>query len=136
MEGFLGERIDEILSGQTSPVVVNVLGPDLGELRVLAGQVAHLMETTPGIGFVHPEPQIDVPQLVIRPDRDGLAKYGVSEQQLVDDVIRLRQGRPVTQVLGTTGRIVDVVVAGMPSQRDALGDLPIDTAGPSPVVSS
>jgi CzcA family heavy metal efflux pump len=136
VEGFLGERVNEILSGQTSPIVVNVLGPDLTELRALTARVTHVMETTPGVGLVRPEPQIDVPQLEIHPDRAALAKYGVTEQGLVDDVVRFRQGRPVSQILGRDGRIVDVVVAGAPSARDVLGDIPIDTASTAPVALS
>jgi len=129
VEGFLGERVNEILSGQTSPVVVNVLGPDLGQLRALAARVARVMEDTPGLGAVRPDPQIDVPQLAIRPDRAALARLGVTERQLVDDVVRFRQGGLATQILGRDGRLVDVVVAGAPGARDALGDIPIDAGG-------
>ncbi|HYM96294.1 MAG TPA: efflux RND transporter permease subunit, partial [Candidatus Sulfotelmatobacter sp.] len=127
VEGFLGERVHEILSGQTAPVVVNILGPDLGQLRLLAANVTQVMETTPGLGIVRPEPQIDIPQLSIHPDRAALAKFGLTEQQVVDDVAGFRQGRPVSQVLGVEGRVVDVVLAGDPTTRDVLGDIPIDT---------
>ncbi|HET9595545.1 MAG TPA: efflux RND transporter permease subunit, partial [Anaeromyxobacteraceae bacterium] len=135
VEGFLGERVNEILSGQTSPIVVNVLGPDLGQLRVLAARVTRVMEATPGVGLVRPDPQTDVPQLEIRPDRAALAKLGVTERQFVDDVVRFRQGAVATQILGRDGRLVDVLVAGGPAARDALGDIPID-AGGAPVALS
>jgi hypothetical protein len=72
VEGFLGERIHEILSGQTAPVVVTVTGPDLGRLRVVASDVARIMERTSGLGSVQPEPQIDVPQLSIHPDEAAM----------------------------------------------------------------
>jgi CzcA family heavy metal efflux pump len=128
-EGFLGERVHEILSGQTSPLVVNVMGPDLERLRELAREVTEIAETTPGLGSVRPEPQLDVPQLSIRPRRDALGRYHVSAQGLIDSVVTWRQGRSASQVLGQDGRIVDVVIAGPPSQRttEALRDLPIDT---------
>jgi Cu/Ag efflux pump CusA len=125
----LGERIHEILSGQTSPLVVNVMGPDLERLRALAREVASRMEQTPGIGAIRPEPQIDVPEVSLTPRRDALARYHVSAQELIDDIVAWRQGRPVSQVLGRDGRIVDIVIAGPLALRttDALRDLPIDT---------
>jgi CzcA family heavy metal efflux pump len=135
VEGFLGERVNEILSGQTSPIVVNVLGPDLGQLRLLATRVARVMEGAPGIGLVRPDPQSDAPQLEIRPDRAALARFGVTERQFVDDVVRFRQGAVATQILGRDGRLVDVLVAGAPPARDALGDIVID-AGGAPVALS
>lgn len=127
VEGFLGERVDEILSGETAPVVVKVLGPDLDVLRSLAARVARVMEGTPGIGIVRPDPQLELPQLSIRPRRAALARYGVTERQLVDDVAQHRQGEPASQVLGEDGRVVDVVVAASPPAPD-VGDVPVETA--------
>jgi len=129
VEGFLGERIHEILSGQTAPVVAMVLGPELAELRSLAGQVARIMGETPGLGVVHPEPQIDVPQISIRPDRTALDRFGVKPEELVNALVDWRQGRPLAQILGSDGRVMEVVVAGPPALRsgEALRDLPVDT---------
>ena len=129
IEGFLTERIHEILSGQTAPVVVTITGPDLQRLRELATEATRIMESTPGLGTVRPEPQIDVPQLAIHPHRAALARFGVTEKQLVDSVVAWRQGRPVSQVLGRDGRVVDVVIAGTGL---GLGDIPVQrTAGSS-----
>jgi CzcA family heavy metal efflux pump len=135
IEGFLGERIDETLSGEIAPVVVKVIGPDLPRLRTLTAEVARVAAATPGLGDVRPEPQIDVPQIRIRPDRGELMRYGVRPADLTDMVIAWRQGRPSTQILGGEGRLVDVVVAGAPAMREqaALPDLPIDTPLGGPV---
>lgn len=129
VEGFLGERIHEVLSGETAPVVVKVVGPDLTELRRLAGEVARVMEETPGLGMVRVEPQIDVPQLRVVPDRAALARAGVRTSELADAVVEWRQGRSVAQLLEPTGRVVDVALAGPPAlrARSALGDIPVST---------
>jgi len=129
VEGFLGERVHEILAGVTSPVVVTVLGPDLQQLRALAAEAARIMGEVPGLGSIAVEPQIDVPQLSISPDRASLARFGVTPAELGDDLVAWRQGRPLTQILGRTGRVVDVVVAGPPEMRtgEALADIPVDT---------
>lgn len=129
VEGFLGERIHEVLSGETAPVVVKVIGPDLQQLRALAAEVTRIAGQTAGLGTIQPEPQIDVPQIRVRPDRVQLARYGIRAADLADQLVSWRQGRTVTQVLGRDGRVVDVVIAGPLGAREraALGNLPVDT---------
>lgn len=135
IEEFLGERINEVLSGDTAPVVIKMTGPDLQRLRALASEVAAAAARTPGLGAIRPDPQIDVPQIRIRPDRTQLARYGVSSSDVADDVVAWRQGQTVTEILGRDGRIVNVAVAGPAAtrERSALGDLPIDTPESGPV---
>jgi CzcA family heavy metal efflux pump len=129
VEGFLGERIHEVLSGETSAVVVKVIGPDIDRLRTLAAAVTRIAQDTPGLGTAQAEPQIDVPQLRIRPDATQLAQFGVRPVELTDEVIGWRQGRTQTQILSRDGRVVDVAVAGPMTTRTrtALNDLPIAT---------
>ena len=130
VEGFLGERINEVLSGETAPVVVKVVGPDLQVLRGLAAHISRIAVGTPGLGNISPDPQIDVPQIRVRPNRAQLARYGLSAADLATDVVAWRQGETVSQILARTGRVVDVAIAGPPAMRDqaALGSLPIDVA--------
>lgn len=127
VEGFLGERMHEVLSGETAAVVVKVIGPEIDRLRALAASVTKLAQTTPGLGAAQAEPQIDVPQLRIRPNLIQLARYGIRPVELTDDVVAWRQGRTWTQILSRDGRVVDVAVAGPIGTRDraALDDLPI-----------
>jgi CzcA family heavy metal efflux pump len=129
VEGFFSERVHEVLSGETAPVVVKAIGPDIERLRGLAGEVRRIAATTAGLGGAQMEPQIDVPQIRIRPNPTELAKYGVRPLELTDGIIAWRQGRTWTQVLGRDGRVLDVAVAGPPAarQRTALLDLPVDT---------
>ena len=131
VEGFLGERVHEILAGETAPVVVKVIGPDLSQLRALASQVARLMEKTPGFGTIRVEPQIDVAQLRVRPDRVALARYGVRPVEIADEVAVWLQGKRVAQVLGERGRVVELAIAGPTSMnsRQQLADIPISTHG-------
>lgn len=129
IEGFLGERIHETLSGETAPVVVKVIGPDIARLRALAAEVVKVAGRIPGLGTIRPEPQIDVPQIRVRPDRVQLARYSVRPDDLANQVVYWRQGQTATQILGHDGRVVDVVVAGplAARTRQALVDIPIDT---------
>ena len=129
VEGFLGERVHEILSGETAPIVVKVTGPDLDTLRSIAGRVALEMSGTRGIGEIRPEPQIDVPEIRVRPDPAALLRFGVRPLDLSDDVAAWRQGRAIAQILGANGRVMDIALAGPPERREweALRDVPIAT---------
>ena len=49
---FLIERVDETISGYTSPVVVNIFGNDLNALDAKAQAVAEIMRKLPGVGNV------------------------------------------------------------------------------------
>jgi len=135
IEGFLEERIDETLSGEVAPVVVKVIGPDLPALRTLSAEIAGVAAATGGLGVVRPEPQIDVPQIAIRPERPELTRYGVRPADLTDTLIAWRQGRVATEILAGDGRPVEVVVVGPPALREqaALPDLPIETPLGGPV---
>jgi CzcA family heavy metal efflux pump len=129
VEGFFSERVHEVLSGETAPVVVKAIGPDIDRLRALAVVVRRIAAATPGLGAAQMEPQIDVPQVRIRPNPIQLARYGVRPVELTDDVVAWRQGRTWTHIRGPDGRVIDVAVAGPPAVRGraALVDLPVDT---------
>ena len=129
VEGFLGERIHEILSGETAPVVVEILGPDLAQLRLLATEVGRLVRSTPGFGTIRIEPQLDVAQLRIRPIPAALARYGVLPLDVGEQVVAWRQGRVLAQILEPGGRVINVALAGPPATREraALATLPIHT---------
>jgi Cu/Ag efflux pump CusA len=76
VEGFLSERIHEILSGETAPVVIKAIGPDLTQLRPVAAQAARIAADTPGLEAIQAEPQIDCPSTPhpTGPDRGSVAQ--------------------------------------------------------------
>jgi Cu/Ag efflux pump CusA len=129
LEGFLSERVHEVLAGDRAPVVAKVFGPSLPELRTLSGEVAEVMRQTPGLRMVRVEPQIDVPELRILPDRAVLLRAGVRTSELASAVVEWRQGHSVAELVEPSGRVVEVALAGPPAYRDrqALGDIPVST---------
>jgi Cu/Ag efflux pump CusA len=127
VEGFLSERINEILSGETAPIAVKITGPDLDELRALAARATAEMQRVPGVSAVRAEPQIDVARLEIRPDPLALARYGIAPSSVAEQVSTWRLGTTATQISTPGGRIVDVVVVGPPALQgwQQVGDIPI-----------
>ena len=73
----VSHRIDHMLSGTRSSVVVNVFGGDLGTLRAIATQVEEAIQGVPGVADLSSERQSDIPTISVRFDRDALARYGL-----------------------------------------------------------
>lgn len=131
VEGFLSEHIHDILAGETAPVVVHVLGPELPTLRSLTAEVARQMAGVPALGHVRVEAQLDVPQIHLKPRPTALARWRIPPGELAEQVTAWRHGRPLTQILEPSGRVIDVAIAGSEAQRarEALADLPISASG-------
>jgi CzcA family heavy metal efflux pump len=129
VEGFLSERINEILSGETAPIAAMITGPELDELRALAAQATAQMQHVPGLSAIRAEPQIDVPRMEIRPDPLALSRYGILPSTVAEQASTWRLGTTATQISTPTGRIVAVDVVGTPDAQawERIGDIPIET---------
>ncbi|HEX3475106.1 MAG TPA: efflux RND transporter permease subunit [Kofleriaceae bacterium] len=127
IEGFLGERVHEILAGEAAPIVVEVIGPELEPLRGIAATLAARISRLPDVRGVTVEAQVDVAELRIRPDPVALAPYGLTAAGVAEQVHTWRLGRRVAEVLEPGGRRIGLVVSGSAAlrDRDALLDLPI-----------
>jgi Cu/Ag efflux pump CusA len=127
VEGFLGERIHEVLTGETAPIVVEIVGPDLHELRDMASRVAAVMAELPGIGAVRAEAVLDTPELRVVPDEDGMRLAAIAPAEIAATVGTWLRGQHALWFLAPDGRPVEVVLAGDPElrHRDELAQLPI-----------
>ncbi|HEU0036132.1 MAG TPA: efflux RND transporter permease subunit [Kofleriaceae bacterium] len=130
VEGFLGERIHEIVGGEAAPIVVEVIGPELEPLRQIAGGLADQIGRAEGVRDVVVEAQVDVTETRVRPDPIALAAYGLTPADVAEQVRTWRIGERVSDLLEPDGRVVGVVVSGPPSAREraALPDLLITAA--------
>lgn len=130
IEGFLGERVHEILGGETAPIVVEVIGPELEPLRAVASTVAERIGQVDGVSGVAVEAQVDVAEVRVRPDPVALAPYGLTPADVGEQVRAWRLGHRVSDILDPDGRVVGLVVTGDEASRprSALGDLLITAA--------
>lgn len=106
---FLGDRIGETITGETSPVVINLFGEDLDRLDAYAAKVEKALKGVPGNTDVRVKAPAGEPRLAItlRPDR--LARYGFRPQEALDFLAASRQGTVVNQTFDGT-RVADVAV--------------------------
>ena len=71
-------RIDMLSTGIRTPVGVKLFGPDLGQLAALATQVEQVVRGVPGTTSAFAERLEGGHYLEIAPDRDAIARYGLS----------------------------------------------------------
>lgn len=95
---FLTERIEETLSGYTSPVVINIFGNDLDLLDRKAQEVAHAIEKIRGAADVQVQSPPGMPQLTIRLRHDDLERWGLTSVEVLDAVRTAYQGDEVGQI--------------------------------------
>ncbi|PWH82909.1 CusA/CzcA family heavy metal efflux RND transporter [Brumimicrobium oceani] len=75
-------RFNELLTGVREDVAIKIYGDDLEVLNKKAAELAELVQTVEGVGDVNAERTSGLPQINIKFDRDKVAQYGVSIEQL------------------------------------------------------
>lgn len=119
---FLTERIDETISGYTSPVVVNIYGQNLELLDQKAQQVATVMRGIEGAADVQLRAPSDEPQLSVQLNIDKLAYWGLKPRQVMEAVKTGFEGLVVGQVY-EANQSFDVVVVLPEHKRRQLEDV-------------
>ncbi|MDE2039599.1 MAG: efflux RND transporter permease subunit [Elusimicrobia bacterium] len=119
---FLRERIEEVISGVTAPVVVRIYGPDLETLLQKAQEAAGLMAGVRGVRALQVEQQVMVPQIEVVIRRQAAALYGLTPGALKDSVQTAFLGQPVGQVFDGD-RFFDIVVRAPDTARAQLGSV-------------
>ena len=84
-------RIDMLSTGIRTPVGIKVFGPDLVELERLAKEIEAVLRTVPGTSSAFAERVNGGYFLDIRPDRDRIARYGLS-MDMVQDTVAMALG--------------------------------------------
>jgi cobalt-zinc-cadmium resistance protein CzcA len=102
-------RMNELIAGVRSDVAVKVFGDDLELLRETGEAIARVLEGIPGAADVKAEQVTGLPMLEIEIDRDALARYGLSLEE-VQEVVRTAIGGSVAGQLFEGDRRFDVVV--------------------------
>ncbi|WP_107037123.1 CusA/CzcA family heavy metal efflux RND transporter [Brumimicrobium mesophilum] len=75
-------RFNELLTGVREDVAIKIYGEDLDVLNEKATELAELVKNIKGVGDVNAERTSGLPQINIKFDRDKVAQYGVSIEQL------------------------------------------------------
>jgi len=102
-------RFNELISGVRSDVAVKIYGDDLDVLLETAEQVEAAASTIAGAEDLKVEQVTGLPVLSVIPDRDALARYGLSVED-VQTVVSTALGGSVAGQLFEGDRRFDIVV--------------------------
>ena len=115
----IATRVDELLSGVKAQLAIKLFGPDLNGLVTTGKAIEALVRKVDGTRGVEMEQITGEAQLVLRPDRDALARYGVPVAQVMDLVSDAIGGREAGQVIKGNERY-DIYVRLDESYRDSI----------------
>ncbi|MFN3463297.1 MAG: efflux RND transporter permease subunit, partial [Terricaulis sp.] len=120
-------RFNELIAGVRGDVAIKLYGEDLTEMSQVAGQIAAVLQSIDGAADVKVEQTGGFPTLDVNFDRDAIARYGLSLQEVTDTVATAMGGREAGLVFEGDRRF-DVVVRLPDPVRDdldAVGALPV-----------
>lgn len=123
----IATRVDELLSGVKAQLAIKLFGPDLNVLMAKGREIEALTRSLNGSQNVAMEQISGEAQLVIRPDRGALARYGISVAQVMALVSDQIGGANAGQVVNGNERY-DIIVRLAPAYRsdpEAIGNLPL-----------
>lgn len=122
-------RTNELIAGARGDVVVKIFGERYDALTPLAEQVQAIVQETPGATSVSMDQTTGSPQLVIRPDRAALARYGLTVAAL-NRIVQTAVGGSVAGEVYEGERRFDLVVRFQETARSspaAIEALPVVT---------
>jgi CzcA family heavy metal efflux pump len=119
---YLTERIEEVVSGNTAPVVVKLFGDDLDSLDAAAAKVAASMRSIAGATDVNPATPAISPRVMVRLRPDALTAAGVPAEDALAALETATEGTVVAQIYDGN-RSTDVVVVMDSARRTRPEDL-------------
>jgi len=123
-------RVDELLSGVKAALAIKLFGPDLKVLAEKGKAIEKLTQSVQGTRDVEMEQIAGEAQLVIRPDRNKLDRYGIPMDDVMNLVAGAIGGASAGQVISGNERN-DIYVRLAKSYRnnaEAIGALILQTA--------
>ncbi len=118
----IATRVDELLSGVKAQLAIKLFGPDLQQLAKTGKEIEALVRQVGGTRGVEMEQIGGEAQLVVRPDRDALARFGIPVAQVMDLVSDAIGGREAGQVINGNERY-DIYVRLAESHRNSVENI-------------
>ena len=126
-------RFNELIAGVRGDLAVKVFGDDFATMNATARQIADVLRKVPGAADVQVEQTEGLPLLDVRPNRDAMARVGVTAGDVQDLVAATIGGRQAGVIFEGDRRFPVVIRLANSSRSDvqALGQLPVPTAAGS-----
>lgn len=118
----ISHRIDAMLSGTRANIAIKLFGTDLDKMFLLGNQIKSEIEGIPGIADLNVEQQIERPQLQIVPNREIMAKYGITPSEFNDMVEVYLAGKVVSQVY-EGNKVFDLTLKAADDSRNSIEEI-------------
>lgn len=132
----ISHRIDAMLSGTEAQISIKIFGDDINQLYSIGKKISESVINVPGIVDVNVEQQMQRPQIELRPRREIMAEYGITNAQFAQCVNMALGGILVSEVY-EDGTSRDVTLRIHPNESNTLellSDITIDSnRGPIPL---
>lgn len=122
VQTYLKERIREVLTGSSYPIIVRIYGQDLDILRAKAEEVRARLEGIEGLTDLHVELLVDIPQVEVEVDLMRAQQYGLKPGDVRRAAAFMMAGEEVGD-LHTSNRTFDVTVWSVPEVRSSVTDI-------------
>ena len=117
--------VDELVGGVKAQVAIKLFGEDLDTLKTKGDEIAAVLGEMPGAADVQAEQVTGAPQLLIRPNREAIARYGIDLQTVQETISSAVGGTGAGQVFEGVRRFDIYVRYEHQSRNDAesIGDV-------------
>jgi heavy metal efflux system protein len=123
------DAVDEALTGLKSALAVKIYGSDLNVLQNTALEIKRRLSQVRGFTELTVVRELGQPSLLITPDRDKIARYGINVADVEAVIQTAVGGEAATQVIQGE-KLFDLVVRMKPQFRESaqqIGDLLVGT---------
>lgn len=131
VQTYLKERIREVLTGSSHPIVLRIYGQDLEVLRTKAEEVRQKLAEIDGLVELHTELLLDIPQVEIEVDLAAAQRYGLKPGDVRRQAAYVVAGEEAGDI-HTANRTFDVQVWSTPESRrsvTSIREMLIDVPG-------
>ncbi len=126
----IATRVDELMSGVKAQLAIKLFGPDLGVLARKGQAIEQVIKNIDGARDVAMEQIVGEAQLVMRPDRRQLSRYGLAVDDIMSVVRDGLGGRAAGQIINGNERYDIYVRIAEPyrADRQAIADLRLQSS--------
>ena len=122
LQSYLRDKVGEVLTGQSKPIVVRIFGPERSVLKAKAEEVRQALAGIPGIVDLSAEGQVEEPHLQVKVNLEAAGKANVKPGDVRRSAASIFSGL-VVGYLFKDQKIFEVVVWGAPETRQSLNNL-------------
>jgi cobalt-zinc-cadmium resistance protein CzcA len=122
-------RFNELIAGVRGDIAVKVFGDDADQMSGTADRIAAVLRRTKGATDVRVEQTEGLPILDVQPDRDAMARLGISARALQDILAAAVGGRDAGMIFEGDRRFAVTIRLGEEARSnvETLGQLPVPT---------